>query len=134
MPDEERMLAPYDRRAAVAYAHAWAYGRNPAFYDYEQIGGDCTNFASQCVYAGSGVMNFTQTYGWFYIDANNKSPAWTGVEYFYNFMTRSEASQGTVAVETDISRITDQFYADPAPLPGPVLGSLRPSCPRDIVF
>ena len=39
MPDEERMLAPYDRRAAVAYAHAWAYGRNPAFYDYEQIGG-----------------------------------------------------------------------------------------------
>ena len=77
----------------------------PAFYDYEQIGGDCTNFASQCVYAGSGVMNFTQTYGWFYIDANNKSPAWTGVEYFYNFMTRSEASQGPVAVETDISRM-----------------------------
>ena len=35
MPDEERMLAPYDRRAAVAYAHSWAYGRNPAFYDYE---------------------------------------------------------------------------------------------------
>ena len=105
MPDEERMLAPYDRRAAVAYAHAWAYGRNPAFYDYEQIGGDCTNFASQCVYAGSGGMNFTQTYGWFYIDANNKSPAWTGVEYFYNFMTRSEASQGPVAVETDISRM-----------------------------
>ena len=26
---------PYDRRAAVAYAHQWAYGRNPDFYDYE---------------------------------------------------------------------------------------------------
>ena len=92
MPDPERMLAPYDRQAAVAYAHAWAYGRNPAFYDYERIGGDCTNFASQCVYAGSGVMNFTPTYGWFYIDANNKAPALTGVEFFYNFMTRSEAT------------------------------------------
>lgn len=34
---------PYDRRAAVAYAHQWAYGRNPDFYDYEEIGGDCTN-------------------------------------------------------------------------------------------
>ena len=28
---------PYDRRAAVAYAHQWAYGRNPDFYDYEEI-------------------------------------------------------------------------------------------------
>lgn len=105
MPDPERMLAPYDRQAAVAYAHAWAYGRNPAFYDYERIGGDCTNFASQCVYAGSGVMNFTPTYGWFYIDANNKAPAWTGVEFFYNFMTRSEATQGPVAVDADLSQM-----------------------------
>ena len=32
-------LRPYDRAAAVAYAHKWAYGRNPAFYDYENIGG-----------------------------------------------------------------------------------------------
>ena len=57
---------PYDRRAAVAYAHQWAYGRNPDFYDYEEIGGDCTNFASQCLYAGTGVMNFDPIYGWFY--------------------------------------------------------------------
>ena len=40
-------FALYDRRAAVLYAHRWAYGRNPAFYDYEGLGGDCTNFASQ---------------------------------------------------------------------------------------
>lgn len=96
-------LRPYDRAAVVAYAHAWAYGRNPAFYDYELIGGDCTNFASQCVYAGSGVMNFTPTFGWYYIDANNKAPAWSGVEYFYNFMTRKQANVGPVAVDTDIT-------------------------------
>ena len=68
-------LHPYDREAAVLYAHQWAYGRNPLFYDYEHLGGDCTNFASQCIYAGSGVMNFTPTYGWYYIDANRKAPA-----------------------------------------------------------
>lgn len=96
------MLQPYDRQAAVAYAHAWAYGRNPAFYDYEKIGGDCTNFASQCVYAGSGIMNLTPTFGWYYINSNNKSPAWTGVPYFYNFMTRSEETVGPVAVESSI--------------------------------
>ena len=69
------------RTAAARSARRWAYGRNPAFYDYEHIGGDCTNFASQCVYAGSGVMNFTKDLGWYYINANNKAPAWTGVEF-----------------------------------------------------
>lgn len=98
-------LYPYDRRAAVAYAHTWAYGRNPAFYDYEKIGGDCTNFASQCVYAGSGIMNFTPTYGWYYIDANNKSPSWTGVPFFYNFLTRTEDTEGPVAADASISTI-----------------------------
>ena len=37
------LFRPYDRLEAVIYAHRWAYGRNPAFYDYEEIGGDCTN-------------------------------------------------------------------------------------------
>ena len=73
-------IIPYDRKAAVRYAHQWAFSRNPAFYDYEELGGDCTNFASQCLYAGTGVMNFTPTFGWYYIDANQKAPAWTGVE------------------------------------------------------
>lgn len=90
-------LQPYDRKAAVLYAHQWAYGRNPRFYDYENIGGDCTNFASQCIYAGSGVMNFTPTYGWYYIDANRKAPAWTGVPYLYNFLTRRNRSIGPLA-------------------------------------
>ena len=98
-------LVPYNRLAAVQYAHKWAYGRNPAFYDYEQIGGDCTNFASQCVYAGSGIMNFEKDFGWYYIDPNNKAPAWTGVEYFSRFMTREDASVGPVAVDATISQL-----------------------------
>ena len=91
-----RFFRDYDRQAAVRYAHQWAYGRNPAYYDYEYLGGDCTNFASQCVYAGAGVMNFTPTFGWYYIDANQKAPAWTGVAYFWNFMTRKTPSLGPV--------------------------------------
>lgn len=98
-------LVPYNRLAAVQYAHKWAYGRNPVFYDYEQIGGDCTNFASQCVYAGSGIMNFEKDFGWYYIDPNNKAPAWTGVEYFSRFMTREDASVGPVAVNATISQL-----------------------------
>ncbi len=98
-------MVPYNRRAAVAYAHRWAYGRNPAYYDYEEIGGDCTNFASQCLYAGTGVMNYTPTFGWYYIDGGDKAPAWTGVPYFYNFMTREERSPGPFGVEIPPERL-----------------------------
>ena len=95
----------YNRASAVAYAHRWAYGRNPRFYDYEAIGGDCTNFASQCLYAGSGVMDYTPTYGWYYIDANRKSPSWTGVEYLYNYLTRERTSLGPAAREVSRSEM-----------------------------
>lgn len=98
-------LLPYDRAAAVRYAHIWAYGRNPRYYDYESIGGDCTNFASQCIYAGAGVMNDTPTFGWYYINANDKAPAWTGVEYLYNFLTRRTPSAGPFAGEVPPERI-----------------------------
>ena len=66
---------------------------------------DCTNFASQCVYAGSGVMNYEKDFGWYYIDANNKAPAWTGVEYFYRFMTREAQNPGPVALNASISQL-----------------------------
>ncbi len=98
-------LQDYDRQAAVAYAHRWAYGRNPDFYNYDEIGGDCTNFASQCIYAGSGVMNYLPTFGWYYIDANRKSPSWTGVEYFFNFLTRPQSSVGPVGKECLLTEI-----------------------------
>ena len=83
-------IIPYNRAAAIEYAHRWAFGRNPRYYDYTNIGGDCTSFTSQCIYAGSGVMNYTPTYGWYYINANNKSPSWTGVPFLYRFMTSNE--------------------------------------------
>ncbi len=78
--------------------------RNPVFYDYSKIGGDCTNFASQCVFAGAGVMNFTPVYGWFYRSANDRTASWTGVEYLYNFLTTNE-DVGPFAEEVPLSRL-----------------------------
>lgn len=99
------IILPYNRRAAVAYAHQWAFGRNPEFYDFSEIGGDCTNFASQCLYAGAGVMNFTPEFGWYYISPDNRAPAWTGVPYFWNFMTRMERSVGPWGISTTMNLI-----------------------------
>lgn len=98
-------VIPYDRKAAVAYAHKWAFGRNPNYYDYEEIGGDCTNFASQCLYAGTGIMDFEPVFGWYYIDANQKSPSWTGVEYFYDYITRKAENTGPFGIEATLDQV-----------------------------
>ena len=81
---------PYNRNAAVAYARKWALGRNPAYYNFEKIGGDCTNFASQCIYAGAGTMNFTPVLGWYYRSSYDRAPSWSGVEYLYNFLVNNQ--------------------------------------------
>lgn len=78
---------PYDRARAVEYARRWALSRNPLFIDFTGRGGDCTSFVSQCVFAGCGVMNYTETFGWYYISPTDRAPAWSGVDEFFNFMT-----------------------------------------------
>ena len=83
----------YDRDAAVSYARRWALGRNPRFYDFGTVGGDCTNFVSQCVHAGAGIMNFTPVMGWYYRSSEDRTASWTGVEHFYNFLV-NHASVG----------------------------------------
>lgn len=80
----------YDRERAYLYAERWAFSRNPLFENYTGIGGDCTNFVSQSIYAGSCVMNYTPTFGWYYISPTDRAAAWTGVAYFYNFLTTNE--------------------------------------------
>lgn len=94
----------YNREKAVEYAHKWAFSRNPKFYNYDSIGGDCTNFASQCIYAGSGVMNYSKVNGWYYISSNNKSPSWTGVEFLYNFLTTNKGI-GPFGKEVEVSEV-----------------------------
>ncbi len=84
-------VIPYDRNAAVAYARKWALSRNPAYYDFQKIGGDCTNFASQCIYAGAHIMNYTPTMGWYYRSSYDRTASWSGVEYLFNFLTNNQS-------------------------------------------
>jgi len=78
----------FDRQAAVDYARKWALGRNPRYYNFDGDGGDCTNFVSQCVYAGCGVMNRSAA-GWYYVSPADRAPAWTSVKHFYKFVTEN---------------------------------------------
>lgn len=84
-------VIPYNRTAAVTYARRWALDRNPNFYDFGNVGGDCTNFISQCIYAGAGMMNFTPIMGWYYRSSYDRTASWTGVEHFYTFMVNNQS-------------------------------------------
>lgn len=97
-------ISEYNREAAAAYAREWAFKRNPRFYDFSSLGGDCTNFASQCIYAGAKIMNYTPVYGWFYKNLNDRTASWTGVEYLYNFLVNNDGA-GPFAEETELENL-----------------------------
>ena len=117
----------YNRARAVEYARRWALSRNPLFTNFAGRGGDCTSFVSQCIYAGSCQMNFTPDFGWYYINQNDRAPAWSSVEYLYDFLTgRRDFMQmnggigpygfevdSTGAIEGDVVQLADEtedFY------------------------
>ena len=80
----------YDRESVKEYAKKWAYLRNPQYYNYDKLGGDCTNFVSQCLLAGAHQMNY-EIDGWYYKNANQKSPSWTGVEFLFQFLIKNKS-------------------------------------------
>lgn len=105
---------PYDADAAVAYSYEWAGKtemlRNPNFTAYDEYGGNCNNFTSQCLLAGGIPMD---VYGaiaeqWKYYgdsivtasSALGRSMSWTGVEDFWRYC-RANTGYGLVCDCTD---------------------------------
>lgn len=98
------MINEYKRTDALKYASAWALKRNPRYYDFSEIGGDCTNFCSQVLHSGGCRMNYSQNNRWYYSNGYNKSPSWTGVNFFYSFLTGNHEA-GPVAREVSVKNI-----------------------------
>ncbi|MDQ0338125.1 hypothetical protein J2S00_000908 [Caldalkalibacillus uzonensis] len=55
----------YNRQQAVGYAHRWWNSYNPKFKHFDV---DCTNYVSQCLWAGGAPMTYSQnrSKGWWY--------------------------------------------------------------------
>ena len=98
----KRTIRPYNRDRAFSM-RICGLMEGIRLIDFEKLGGDCTNFASQC-YAGSGVMNYTPVYGWYYINSFNRTASWTGVNYLYKFLVNNRGA-GPFAEEVDISDV-----------------------------
>jgi hypothetical protein len=120
---ERDIIKPYNRAAAIEYAHTWSSSRNPRYLDFSLLGGDCTNFISQCLYTGSGVMNFTPVYGWYYISASNRSASWTGARFLYKFLMNNKGP-GPFAREVNMFEILPADIIQLSKQEGPIYHSL----------
>ncbi|WDV47347.1 amidase domain-containing protein [Clostridiaceae bacterium M8S5] len=96
-------ILPYNRQKAYYYASKWAFLRNNKYHDFENSGGDCTNYISQILHYSGCVMNYSKN-GWFYINKDNRSPSWTSVSHFYNFITNNKKA-GPIARNATIEEL-----------------------------
>lgn len=82
----------YNVKAAIEYADKYAINYNPAYYNFNNIGGDCANYVSQCISAGGMpqvVCSQYGTSGWFYKTSSNRSATWTGAPQLRTWMANN---------------------------------------------
>ena len=110
----------YNREKAVAYSNNWVgenkVVRNPDYSNYSDFGGNCQNYASQCILAGGVPMDCVGDYNaqwkWYddemsyYEEENGRSGSWAGTEYFYEYCNNNRGF-GLVA-KTDLNIFSAQ--------------------------
>lgn len=82
----------YSTSSATAYAITYALKPNSNYADFTNYGGDCTNFISQCLYAGGKSMHYGSAYSsncWYYNTSTDRSATWTGASQFRNYVIGS---------------------------------------------
>ncbi len=99
----------YDRQKAADYANEWVSAdkivRNPDYSAYDDYGGNCNNYISQCLYAAGVPMDYAGGSQWKYysdeVNENNvaagRTPSWTSVDGFYDYCA-DNAGGGLVAL------------------------------------
>jgi hypothetical protein len=92
-----RVKYRYNRLRAVQYAETWWNDYNPAFRSFPE--NDCTNYISQCLYAGGAPMRGypNRGSGWWYRD-RNYSWSWAVANTFKNYLSNSTSGLRTMEV------------------------------------
>lgn len=89
----------------TTYQQTWSHDRNPNYADFENDGGDCTNYASQILRSGGSAFNsnpnpgiYGNTY-WYYRSSSNRSTSWTSASNLKTFLLRANNTLGPKARE-----------------------------------
>ena len=87
---------PYDRAAAYDYLMAYCDERNPRWYAYDDVGGNCMNFGSQVLLAGGIPEDERGDEEWYWDGQNDLDLSWINVGHFYDYC-RDNEGYGLVA-------------------------------------
>jgi len=105
LPHFQKMRAgiPYRRDLAAAYADRWWNEPNPA---YEKFEVNCTNYVSQCLFAGHAPMNYTgrRDSGWWYKGRSGGRELWSyswAVSHALQSYLARGATSGLQAVQVE---------------------------------
>lgn len=99
---QEYQWKDYNRNAAYEYARKWWNKTNPKYLNFHGLGGDCTNFTSQCVHAGGITMDLEKPYIWKYFSSEHnstserigRSSSWTSVMEFRKYAQLNTFGKG----------------------------------------
>ena len=87
---------PYDRNAAYEYLMEYCHKRNPRWYAYDAVGGNCMNFGSQVLLAGGIPEDERGDEEWYWDGQNDLDLSWINVGRFYTYC-RDNEGYGLVA-------------------------------------
>ncbi|BBH22687.1 hypothetical protein Back11_40320 [Paenibacillus baekrokdamisoli] len=107
----------YRRDLVAAYADRWWNEANPAYENFEV---NCTNYVSQCLFAGSAPMNYTgkRNLGWWYRGRSGGredwSYSWAVSNALQNYLSapRHEALRATIVSSADQLALGDVITYD----------------------
>ena len=108
----------YNRTEAVQYAKKWSNvspyknGYNPSWGNFSSMGGDCTNFVSQVLFAGGIPEDKSGSYQWYWdnmkppSDGSGRSPSrsssWAGVNELYTYIKYNTQLNGPNGPRGDV--------------------------------
>lgn len=101
----------YDRDAASKYADTYYHVRNEDYYDFDDEGGNCQNFASQTLLAGGMIMDPDGNCQWYYNNHLDYVPSWVHVSSFAEY-TKDNEGKGLICD----SYCSNIYYAEPGDL------------------
>lgn len=112
----------YLRFEAVAYAINYALNPNPKYRYFELIddnGGDCTNFVSQCLFAGGAKMNHGNNWSWWYINNNTSnvmdatwSVSWAVAHSLYYYLKNNEETNSPYVKGLEVANVSELELGD----------------------
>lgn len=86
----------YNISQATRYALKYALDINPSFGNYEKWGGDCTNYVSQCLYAGNIPFDNVGEdirYQWYWYSESKRTPSWTAADSLKFYMENNNINE-----------------------------------------